>query len=276
MLPFIFRKLFQKNKVTIVLYHDLSISNAVYQFESLKIKYNFISLSDFLRYKKDPSKNSLPEYPLIITFDDGRKGNYELLPIILANNIPVTIFLCSGIVATNKGFWFNNISQKEDRHLKRIKDEARLRILSEKYNFNENQNLEDRQALSFDEISEMMPYIKFQSHTIYHSILSQCSDEKAKFEICNSKLELENKFGIKINAIAFPNGNYTEREISYAKNSGYDCALTVDFGFNDVSTDPYRLKRICLSDNSSVDELIVKVSGVWGFFKSLFKFNLSI
>ena len=43
--------------------------------------------------------------------------------------------------------------------------------------------------------------------------------------------------------------------------------MTVDLGFNSSRTDPFRLKRIGVDDKDGIDELIVKVSGVWGLLR---------
>jgi hypothetical protein len=42
----------------------------------------------------------------------------------------------------------------------------------------------------------------------------------------------------------------------------------VDYGFNTVNTDPFKLKRISVNDTDDLNELIVKASGVWAFIKT--------
>jgi peptidoglycan/xylan/chitin deacetylase (PgdA/CDA1 family) len=88
-------------------------------------------------------------------------------------------------------------------------------------------------------------------------------------EIVQSKQILEKEFGLNIYALAYPNGDYSKRDIALAKDAGYQCALTVDFGFNSKKTDPFRLKRICVNDATDLNELVVKASGAWDFFKTI-------
>jgi len=64
--------------------------------------------------------------------------------------------------------------------------------------------------------------------------------------------------------------NYSERDIELCKKAGYSCAITVDFGFNTLQTNPYRLKRLPVGDVKSIDELAVKASGVAEFLSILF------
>ena len=41
----------------------------------------------------------------------------------------------------------------------------------------------------------------------------------------------------------------------------------MDFGLNDERTPLFQLKRIAVNDDAAPSELIVKVSGVWGFMR---------
>ena len=102
-LPFCFREILQRNRVTIVLFHDISPKNAEVMFGFLKKNYSVISLQEFLDNYYARTWN-FPKKPLVITFDDGHKGNYALLPLIKKLNIPVTIFLCAGIVQFKTAF----------------------------------------------------------------------------------------------------------------------------------------------------------------------------
>lgn len=113
----------------------------------------------------------------------------------------------------------------------------------------------------------MKHYVNFQSHTLFHPILPKCNNDEARVEICNSKEILEREYMLEINAISYPNGDYSERDILLAKEAGYKCGITVDFGFNSIKTDVFRLKRLSVNDTSNLDELIVKASGVWSFLK---------
>src|SRR5260370_31388641 len=99
-LRFSHRKIAQRNKITILLYHAMPAPVAERHFRALSARYNIISLSVYLAWKKNKSALSLPPKSIIITFDDGHKANYELKPLLEKHRVPVTIFLCSGIVGT--------------------------------------------------------------------------------------------------------------------------------------------------------------------------------
>jgi len=268
-IPFLFREIIQRKKVTILLFHDLKVESAESIFTYLKKKYNIIDLNDYIRAieKKDFSK--IPLKALIITFDDGHIRNYEMLPIIIKHRIPITIFLCAGLINTNRHFWFKHkYNSVLTSNLKLVSNEERLEILS-KVGFKQDKEFENPQALQKQQIDEMSTFLNMQSHTLFHPILPKCSYDVAKFEITHSKEILENNFGLNINAISYPNGDYSDRDIELVKIAGYKIGITVDYGFNTVDTNPFRLKRISVNDNGDIYELIVKASGVWAFIKTM-------
>lgn len=270
-LPFLFRELLQRNKVTILVFHDMNPKAAARNFEYLSKKYNIIELNEFIDACKNKDKTKLPPKALIITFDDGHIGNFDLLPIIKQYHIPVTIFLCAAIIDTKRHYWFKfshpSISVQE---LKRKPNRERLQILANA-GFEPEKVFDFPQALSRTQMAAMQPYINFQAHTLSHPCLPQCSDAEAKQEIFCSKEKLEKNFGLKINALAYPNGDYTERDVELTRSAGYDCGLTIDAGFNTIDTDLFKLKRLDPNDTDDRNELIVKSSGVWDFFKTIFK-----
>jgi len=267
LIPFFIREVIQRKRITILVYHDVKPEIADMHFEILKSKYNIIPLRDYINAKKLGKVDKLPPKSLIITFDDGHKSNYELKTILEKYNIPATIFLCSAIVGTKRHFWFRHgIGNSTCEYLKNVSDEKRLEILR-KFGFEERKEFSDRQALSKNEIEEMKDIIDFQSHTMFHPILPKCSTERALKEISQSRKDLEHKHEVNIYALSYPNGDYSNREISIAKKAGYECGITVDSGLNSQHTDLFRLKRICIEDDADINELLVKTSGFWGYVK---------
>ena len=250
-----------------MLYHDISRELAEKNFTYLSKNYSIISLNDFL--KAVEGNQSLPPKALILTFDDGHIKNYEILPVIQKLNIPVTIFLCAAIIDTNRHFWFNHEHPYySNAHLKQKTNRERLEILSEN-GFEREKEFLEPQALQREHIDSMNGFVDFQAHALYHPILPKCTNKEAEEEIIDSKKMLESKFSLNINAIAYPNGDYSERDIRMAKEANYRCGLTVDYGYNTSKTDLFRLKRLDTNDTDDINELIVKTSGVWDFFKTI-------
>jgi len=82
----------QRIKVTILLLHDPTPESLDQLLNQLRTKYNFISFIDFLQCRVNNKLFTLPKYSAVLTFDDGHKGNYKLLPVFVKHNIPATIF----------------------------------------------------------------------------------------------------------------------------------------------------------------------------------------
>jgi peptidoglycan/xylan/chitin deacetylase (PgdA/CDA1 family) len=265
-LPFFFREFIQKNKVSILLFHDISKDDAEKAFAYLSRKYNIISLQHYLDAVHNATK--LPSKSLIITFDDGHASNFDLLSVVKKYDILVTIFLCASIVNTNRHFWFLHepvASMVED--LKKISNKKRLEKLTD-YGFLQEEEHQHPEALSKEQIEEMSKWFDFQSHTKFHPVLPQCTNAEAADEIIGSKQILENDFLLNIHTLSYPNGDYSDRDIQLAKTAGYICGITVDFGYNTTKTDLFRLKRLSVNDTGDINELAVKASGVWAFIKT--------
>lgn len=267
-LPFFFRECLQKNKVTILVFHDINKETAEKTFSYLIKNYNIIDLDVYREACEKRDFSKVPKKALIITFDDGWMGNYDLLELIEQFNIPITIFLCAGIIGTNRHFWFTEINDNLREHAKHMSNETRLDALKT-HGFDQNMNYESPQALTKNQIHDMKKKVNLQSHTIYHPVLPKCNHEVAKKEIFGSKEILEQEYGLEINAISYPNGDYSYRDITLVKEAGYKCAITVDYGFNTRESDLFTLKRLMVNDTSDINELIVKSSGIWAFIKTL-------
>jgi len=269
-LNYIFRYIFQKKRVTILMFHKPTVQSFELCLSYLKRNYNFISLHEYLDFRNGILK-SLPDYSVIITLDDGHKSNYDLLPIVKKYNVIPTIFLTSGTVNTNRHYWTKYLKDKIgvlDAQKIPFND---LNTILDQNSYKYTNEYEERMFLNINEIVEMKDYFDFQSHTIFHPALPQCSNELSFQEISDSKKELESLLNKEVNSIAFPFGLYSEREIKNVKNVGYECAITVDYGFNNDKTDLFRLKRLSVNDTDDLNELTIKSSGVWGFIKFIIK-----
>ena len=268
-IPIILRELIQRKRISILFYHNPSVNSFKAALEYLNKYYNIISLRDFIENVR--RCNPFAKKTLIITFDDGYKENYLLLDAIKSFQTPATIFICSEIFGTNRHYWWTHSFGNHSIYaLKKLSNQERIKIF-EKYGFNINTNFpnEERQSLNIKEFNEMKNsgLIDFQAHTMYHTILISCETKEANEEVHCSKKKLEETYNLDIFAIAYPNGDYSEREVEMVKNAGYKCALTLEPGTNRIGSDPFKLKRLSISADANEDEIIVKSSGLWAILK---------
>jgi peptidoglycan/xylan/chitin deacetylase (PgdA/CDA1 family) len=262
----IVRTVMQRGKVTILLYHDPEPARFERHIRALKRRYAIVSLREYVeaRCVKKSMDHRAPA--VVLTIDDGHRGNYQLRDVIRQEEVPVTVFLASAIVDTRRHYWFLDCSGDDKDRLKRVGDAERLRRLREG-GFDELAEHDERQALTAGEIKEMKSTFDFQCHTRTHPVLPNCDEQKARQEICGAREELVRRFNLDVYAFAYPNGDYSLRDVQIVRECGYMCAITLDFGFNGPTTDIFRLKRILIDDDEEIPGLLVKTSGVWGWLK---------
>jgi peptidoglycan/xylan/chitin deacetylase (PgdA/CDA1 family) len=263
------RETVQRRKVTVIFYHDPPPEILASHIAALRRHYNLISLREFINAHQLRQIRTLPPKSLVISLDDGHAGNFRLRALLDDEKIRVTIFLCSGIVGTRRRFWFKH-AQEDVEHLKHLPDGERVDRLRES-GFDDSLDVPKADALSRGEIEQLSPIVDFQSHTVSHPVLPYCSSEKSEWEIVRSRQQLADDYGIDVFALAYPNGDYSDREMLLARRAGYSCAFTAEPGFNSDRTDPFQLKRISIDDNDGVDELLVKASGLWSYVERTFK-----
>jgi peptidoglycan/xylan/chitin deacetylase (PgdA/CDA1 family) len=126
----------------------------------------------------------------------------------------------------------------------------------------------ERALLDWSEIKCMSEgLIEFGSHTCNHVLLDQVPHDLMRSEIVGSKELLEHRLDRKIEAFAYPNGNYDRVAVEEIQRAGYEAAFTTKPGYNCDKTSPFELKRIGVDDDFA--------RGPTGkFSKCLFEFQM--
>ena len=261
-IPFLIRESIGRKRAAIIVYHNPTPDAFEKHIQYLAKRYNFITINALANalHTKDWSK--IPPKPLIVTIDDGHKGNFALLPVFKKYNVTPTIYICSHIVNTNRHFWWKS-GYSDFRELKNISNEEMLLFLWDEVDYLPEREFRDRQAMNKKEMKAMLPFVDFQSHTKFHPILPNCNDDECWEEIKTSKSSLEMLLGRSVEHFAYPNGDYGEREIQYLKRCGYRSARTKDWGWNTIRTDPLRMKNMNLNEKASINKLSAQVSGCY-------------
>ena len=268
--PLLIRTVVQRRRVTVLLYHRVDAVTADRHFAVLRRLYTPISLQTFLEARRRNAVDGLPPRPLVITIDDGHASVYALKLALLKHRVPITVFLCSGVVGTTRQFWFAipGLDETHRQYLKTVPDETRLTVLK-RMGFDPAAETGQAESLTLNEVRDLQGLVDFQSHSVSHPILPACSDDKASAEIFLSKQQLEEELQARVNALAYPNGSYTSREVRMTREAGYECALTTKPGFNTLNTPIYKLKRLTIRDDCGVDELIVRACGLWAALRAV-------
>jgi len=120
--------------------------------------------------------------------------------------------------------------------------------------------------LDYDAICEMKksPLINFGAHTVTHAILTKIPKDQSKFEINKSIENVNIITGNNNQTFAYPNGlpdDFDNYHIEQLQSKDIEFAVTTTEGINHFNADPYRLKRVGVGNNTSIDEFIIKAHG---------------
>ncbi len=206
-------------------------------------RYRVIPLSEYI--KAQCHGYSLPEYSVVLTFDDGFRNFLTVAaPLLAARQVPATVFLIT-----------DKAGEKSD-------EQRTLSWTSE----------DDQRYLSWDEarMLERMQAIEFGSHTCSHSALLTLSPAESRRELQHSYNDLVNQLKVETPALSYPKGQYSRLLAEAARDVGYACAVTTDRGPNELHHDLFTLGRTLIGDDDDEASFAVRVSGLrWSLVKAL-------
>jgi poly-beta-1,6-N-acetyl-D-glucosamine N-deacetylase len=196
--------------------------------------HTFISAADLKAFLYHQS--SLPPGAVWLSFDDGCRELLEnVLPVVERYNIPVTLFIPSGIVAGDGRFpW--------------VKNGAR-----------------GRHAITVEELQMLAEYpeVTLGSHTVSHADLRCCAPEQLERELRDSKRMLEAWTGRTVDCLAYPYCVFDERATSAVQAARYALVVTAENAFVTADSVPYLVPRFSIADAIWFPEMICNIVGVW-------------
>lgn len=241
--------------------------------EFLRQRYELIPLERLRPVDGRNDWGELPDNSLAITFDDGWRSNYDLLPVIREHQAPVTIFLNAGLVGANRKLWNYTLTLADrkgplGRGLEAIPNRDRNERLRQFNDHFPEKEYPERDMLSHDEIEEMKEAVDFQSHGMFHPVMTNCDDEELDFEMGQAKTMLSELTGTDCWAVAYPYGRCSDSVAAAARRAGYSLGRTAnDPGLNDPDEDPLHLRAIGVFEWADVAELADSIA--WGELKTL-------
>jgi peptidoglycan/xylan/chitin deacetylase (PgdA/CDA1 family) len=177
-------------------------------------------------------EGSLPERPVVLTFDDGLADFYHsAFPVLKRYNISATLYIVTAYV--------NGTSQW-------------LRSKGE----------EMRPMLSWEQIREISAQgIECGGHSHTHRQLDILSSASARDEIVRNKEELEQHLQHEISAFSYPYGYYTSAIQRMVRDAGYTSACTVQYEVSAPSDNPFAMTRLNIDrsiDTNALEALLHK------------------
>lgn len=204
----------------------------VQQLEFLNRNYRVLSLREYVDLRR--SGKPLPDYSVVLTFDDGYRNFLSAAaPRLLAAKIPACTFVITDRVSETN---------------------------SKSHDWSDG---DDETYLSWPEILELKENgFDFGSHTCSHPELPRLSENRVSEELSRSRQQLVRKLEMDGVSLAYPFGLFDDHVASQTEAAGYACAVTTDAGFNDSKTDLYKLKRTLIGDDDDIPAFATRVSGL--------------
>lgn len=252
---FLFRKLLWRDRAAILIYHDPKPAVIDAHLRYLARISCLVSMPDLW--------GAFCGVPLTaIAIDDGAIGLLDLEPVFRKHRVRPMIYLCTGTISAGAGFWWLAArSEREVEQLKTLDNRSRQEALAA-VGFDQAREVVPRQALPVEALRSMREWADLGAHTRFHPILTRCDPQECKEEIVASRTELEGAVGMPFLDFAYPNGDYSDREVEIVKAAGFRSARTCDPGWNSRDADRFRLKAFVIDDNASVDKLAIQLTGI--------------
>jgi len=268
-IPLLARRLVAPGRVGILLYHDPDPEVFERHLEHLSARYEVIPFGTLVDALENGEWPELPRPGLVIHLDDGYRRNHRLLEGLERHGVTPTLYVCSHIVGTRRHFW-SKLSDGRSKRLRLLGNRELREKLEEEADFRPEREYAERQALSVDELSEISGRVDVQSHGRYHFSLLTLDDATLREELAESRSAVERLTGEPCEHFSFPFGDHGDREIEAVRRCGYRTARTTLPGWNDGTTDPYRLRIVAdVPDRCSVNRLRAQLTGLPRLFKWL-------
>jgi peptidoglycan/xylan/chitin deacetylase (PgdA/CDA1 family) len=245
-----------------VVYHDPTPTVLSAHLEYLSRVARIVSLPELW--------NSFGRSPLaVVTIDDGVVGNLKLKDVCQKRGVRPMLYLCTGTIRVGGGFWWQVVDTEEKAEaLKKLQNGARREALRQ-LGFEQDRKKVPREAVSVHELCSMLEWSDLGAHTRFHPILTRCEDRECEEEISQSRHELLSFIGLPLEHFAYPNGDYSDREVRLVKDSGFGSARTCNPGWNRYESDRFRLKAVVIDDNASVSKFAVQLTAIPALIRGL-------
>lgn len=208
--------------------------------------YTTITMVDLISYVYNNS--SLPEKPIIITFDDGHYNNLGYaVPLLKKYNMKAVISIVGKYTDTFSETDEANLNYSYLRwkDVKELIDSGIIEFQNHTYNLHSESN--GRMGCSKK---------KYESEETYAKLLSN--------DITSLQQKFQENTGYTPNTFTYPFGSISKASLPVIKNLGFKASLSCETGVNEIIKDPNCL--YCLKRNN-------RPSGIstYDFFKKILK-----
>lgn len=210
------------------------------------------------------------EKGVLVTADDGDISFYEhMFPLLKAYRLPAILFVITGLIDTRIPFWWDELhhllgpeeGEKMVWEVKSWPNQKRLAYLQQLRDSSSKPPLEQQQLTTaqLQEIQAAGVIIANHSHT--HPMFDQCTEAELRQEFSKSRQFFEERSLKGYELFAYPNGNHSPMAEKVAKEEGIEYAFLFDHKLPAKTFNPYRISRLSVTDQTSLNKLNFILSG---------------
>ena len=253
------------------------------QMGALKRVREVVPLDEVLAWQTNGRKSGKPL--AAITFDDGyHDALTQALPILERHDCPATVFVVSGLVGSDRGFWWDELVRvfmtapadgaplrlaiggrastwrlPDDRAgRQRVCRQVRRRLrnldpdeidqqldsISAWARLSRRLDAGDR-LMTAEEVARLsQSLVGIGAHTVRHPSLPSLTPESQLREMAESRRACEDWTGRSVEHFAYPFGHYDRSSLAAARAAGFRSACATTPGVVRPGSDPFRLARI--------------------------------
>lgn len=231
----IYLNLSNKKPRRIVIYYHSVKKEAVQRFQK-QMKYLANECTVVKPQNIKTAQANGTNHVVAITFDDAFVSVMEnAVPILEMYNLPAGVFVPAG-----------NLGKP-----------PRWEIL-------ENCSDKDETVISKEWIAKLVnDGFEVFSHTVSHPLLTEIDDDRLRYELIESKKELERIIGNEVLGISYPHGALDAKVCKAAAQAGYRFGFTIEPHIVDDTTDDLQIGRFSVLPNDSLIKFKLKISGAY-------------
>jgi peptidoglycan/xylan/chitin deacetylase (PgdA/CDA1 family) len=167
---------------------------------------------------------SLPDKPILLTFDDGYSGHYEYVyPLLKKYNYPAVFSIYTAKVGKKLG----------------------------------------RSSLTWSQLRQMAadPLVTIAAHSVSHKPMAGMTEAQLHYETEESKRILETELGVPVRYFTYPEGKYDAQATNAVIQAGYAAALTMNDANEQLAGQSESLLAIGRIGQSRLAEMVDIASG---------------
>lgn len=249
--------------------YDMVVSPAHFEahLQVLRQIANPLSLQGLLQGLQD---NTLPRRSVAVTFDDGYEDFASTVePLLKRYEIPATLFVVSG--SLGQDFWWDQLQSlvylceslpeelsayagpHDSRQAQLLSIYQHLLIMPQAQRSALLDTFDLRSAVRVLSDSALVDlnqseWVEVASHSVSHPLMAKLSLEEQRYEIEQSKRELESLLGQPVHGFSYPNGSVAPESHGLVRAAGYDYACVSASGYLDRGSNRYKLPRLWVQD----------------------------